>query len=243
MKPTLLSTDEYRAALTELLKVVAERHEYSITPFLDKASHDTLSYVHKVLAAGDRPEHFAGQVACLMNDKVEDHLMVAYIHLYKVLAGAHEDMRSVADLRGALDSGTSPLKGYDRRNPAHFTSVRNLWRFIRQTEWRFCTSNHVAGVTDDGRPALSYPIENPAIADFIINNPKQTTKVIKLTKRFIESPFQEIMEFAVHHPEQFDTIVEIMAEHPERLQGRDPRDINVILEASKEWTAVSDGLL
>lgn len=237
------SANDYRTALTSLLEEVADQYGYSLTTFLSKASHDTLAYIHKALTTEDRPEHFAGQVACLMNDKVEDHLMVAYIHLYKVLASAHQDMRSVADLRGALDSGTSPLKGYDRRNPAHFTSVRNLCRFIRQTEWQFCTSNHVTGVTDDGGPAISYPIGEPIIADFIINNPKQTTKVIKLAKRFIETTFHEIIEFAFHHPEQFDTITEIMAENPERLRGRDPRDINVILEASKDWTAISEGLL
>jgi hypothetical protein len=243
MTPALASADEYRAAIKDLLKEATDQYGYSLTAFLNKASLDTLTYIHDALAAGDKPEHMAGQVACLMNDKAEDHLMVAYIHLYKVLSRTHQDMRPVADLRGALDSGTNPAKGYDRHDPARVTSVRNLYRFIRQTEWRFCTSNHITGVTDNGGPARTYPIENPVIADFIISNPKQTTKVIKLAKRFIETTFQEIIEFSAHHPEQFDTITEIMAEHPERLHGRDPRDINVILEASRDWTAMSEGLL
>lgn len=240
---TTVPADEYRAELADMLKEAASKYGDDTSHYLSKASHENLAYIHEVLTAGDKPDYFGGQITCLMNDHAEEHIMEAYIDLYEVHDGTLDDMGPVAYLRGAIKSGTDQPEVYDRHDPQRKISVTNLYNFILKADASAYTYNTtVKNVTDNGLPAECSSIDSREIADFIINNPEQTDDLIHVADNYPRDIY-DIVDYAKFLPGQIKEIAEIVSKHPERLEGRNPEDIKVIIEASRDWTPVSEGVL
>lgn len=181
----------YREELKSLLHKTAVSFDDDHTKFLAKASDDILAYIHESLTAGDKPDYFAGQISCLMDDNTEDHVVEAWIHLYDMHHDAIDDMGEVEYIRGAIESGTQPLNTYDRTNPEHATIVKTLFQFIYETDTeQHATAVDVVGVKSNGLTASSYQITNPQLADYLSN-----------------------------HPEQVDSLIDIANDHPEWVQA------------------------
>jgi hypothetical protein len=213
-------------------------------PFISKASNHILSYIHENLLDDTKNEYFKGEVSGLLSDNTEEHVVEAYLHLYDFHNGRVDDMEAVSFLRGALDSGSRPPEGYDRNDRERAASVQNLFRFIHETDpLRYSMDFPVPGVTNNTHyAAVSTRVKDPIIADFIINNGDQTAALINIANDHPRA-LHEILEAAGNHPEQFEEISDLFINHPERVAGRDPSDISAILEASRNWTPVSEGTL
>lgn len=183
----------YRAELNEILGDKAQEFDDDYTKFFAKASDDILAYIHEAAHDESKPKYFLGQLSCLMNDNTEDHVVEAWIHLYDMHNETIDDMGEVDFIRGAIESGTQPLNGYDRTNPEHALRVRTFFQFLYETD----TEQHATavdlnnGITTNEIPAVSYQITNPQLADYLCS-----------------------------HPEQVESLITIGNEHPEWLQSR-----------------------
>jgi hypothetical protein len=153
-------------------------------------------------------------------------------------------MEPVNFLRGALDSGSERPEGYDRNDPARAETIKNLFRFIHETDTTIYAYNKpIPGVTTNTHfPALSTQIRSYAIADYIIKHGDQTDQIIDIANDHPKD-IGKILEAAENQPEQLEGIRDLIVNHPERLEGRDLSDLSTILEASKDWTAISEGVL
>jgi len=179
--PALTAAINHREEVRALLKDTAAQFMDDHTEFLDKASDETLAYIHETLTAGDKPDYFPCRLSCLMNDNTEDHIVEAYLHLHHVHDNTLDDMDPVDYLRGAIESGTSPLAGYDRHDADRAEAVSNLYRFLCATDSATFTDPHQTnGRTNNGLRAVSYRFKNPVLADYITNHPGQIDGIIAI---------------------------------------------------------------
>lgn len=234
---------DYRAGILGHLRESIMTYGDNPKPFISKASDHILSYVLESLDEG-KNDYFAGEVSSLLSDNTEEHVIEAYINLYDFHNGQLDDMESVAILRGAMESGSNPPESYDRNDKKRDESIKNMFRFILETDQSmYSRSFHVRGVTHNTYDnASSTRIKDPEVADFIIQNGKHTGLLIDIAN---ENPteFNSILKAALTSPKQLKEIRDLFVNHPERVEGRDPSDVREILEASKNWTPVSEGTL
>jgi hypothetical protein len=237
-------TVDYDAEIRELLRDTMMQYGDNPRPFISKASEHILSYIHENLLDDTKNEYFKGEVSSLLSDNTEEHVVEAYLHLYDFHNGRLDDMEAVSFLRGALDSGSNPPKGYDRNDPERAKSIQNMFRFIHETDpLKYAMDFSVKGVTSNTHyDAVSTRIKDPMIADFIIQNGDQTDTLITIANDHPREIYG-ILEAARNNPEQLEEIRDLFINHPERVAGRDPSDISAILEASRNWTPVSEGTL
>lgn len=235
---------EYRAEINGLLRETMMQFGDNPRPFIAKASDHILAYIHENLLDDTKNEYFKGEVSCLLSDNTEEHVVEAYLHLYDFHNGRMDDMEAVGILRGALDSGTNRPEGYDRNDPERAESIKNMFRFMQETDsLKHTISFNVPGVTNNTHfPAVSAQIKDPQLADFIIKNGDQTDDLIGIANDYPRE-FYSIFEAARNHPEQLEEIADLFINHPERVADRDPSDISAIVEASRNWTPVSEGTL
>lgn len=211
---TMQPNVNYYAAIDQMLAyTAAENGDYN-DPFLREAPESTLAYIYEALMAEGEPELFATEVSNLMNDRVEPHVMEAWIHLYDVHTGTLEDMKEVEYLRGAIESGTNPPEGYDRNDPDRATAVTNLYRFIYEADNEAFTDRTTYRIDKTAPQVTSYRLKNPHLADYIIEN-----------------------------PDRIDEVIRIAINHPEHLRNRDRSGIDMTMEESRNWTPVSVGVL
>lgn len=205
----------YPAELDKLLVRAATDFFYNVGPFLDHAPKSTLAYVHEALTAKGKPRALDAQVALLMDDRVEPHLMEAFIHLYEMHDTTGKDLTYVEYLRGAIESGSKQSQGYDRNDPERVTAVANLYRFIRDTAALSLSAREPLDTVDNhGNAILVYRLTNRDLADYIIDN-----------------------------PDRFDDVLELALDHPEQLRNRDRSGIEMLMEEKQNWTPVSEGVL
>jgi hypothetical protein len=151
-----------------------------------------------------------------MNERVEPHLMEAWIHLYDVHTGTKNDAEEIWYLRGAIDSG-SPHYGagtYDRHNESRAAAVGNLYRFLIETDDSGFIDPVMVPVLNSRTERLSQRIKNRDLADYIIEN-----------------------------PERIDDVIRIALDHPEQVRNRDRSGIDMVMDESRNWTPVSEGVL
>lgn len=207
----------YYAAIDQMLTVTAYDNGDYIDPFLRETPESILAYVYEALMAEGEPETFAAEVSNLMNERVEPHLMEAWIHLYNVHTGTKDDTEEVSYLRGAIDSG-SPYYGsgtYDRRNEDRATAVGNLYRFIIET--------------DDGGDFIE-PVIVPVLGA------RRTRQSDRIKNR-------ELADYIIENPERIDDVIRLAIDHPEQLRSRDRSGIDMVMNESRNWTPVSEGVL
>lgn len=234
-----------RTDIHELLRDAIMQYGDNPKKFINTASAPTIAYVRECLLDESKPDYFAGQVSCLLSDNTEEHVVEAYLHLYDFHDGRTDDMEGVAFLRGALNSGTNPPKGYDRNDEARAESIKNMFRFIHETDtFIYATDNNpIPGVTSNTHfPALSTGIEDRKIADYIIKHGDQIDQIIDIANDHPKE-IEQILQAADNQPEHLEAIRDLIINHPERLEGRDFSDLSTVLEASKDWTAISEGIL
>lgn len=206
----------YYAAIEQMLYGTAYKNGDYIDPFLRKAPDPTIAYVYEALMAEGEPDDFAAEVSNLMNERIEPHLMEAWIHLYDVHTGTKNDAEEVPYLRGAIDSGSLYYGSgtYDRRNERRATAVGNLYRFLNETDGGGFIDPVMVPEPNSRLERLSLRLKNRELADYIIEN-----------------------------PERIDDVIRVAIDHPEQLRDRDASGINMVMEESRNWTPVSEGVL
>jgi hypothetical protein len=207
----------YYAAIDQMLSYTATENGDYNDPFLRDAPESTLAYIYEALMAEGEPEMFAAEVSNLMNDRIEPHVMEAWIHLYDVHTGTMDDTREVEYLRGAIDSGSPYYAAgtYDRRNERRTAAVANLYRFMSETN------------NDDDFIECFMVRPDPH---------RQAKESRRLSNRYLA-------DYIIENPERIDEIIRIAIDHPEQLRDRDSSGIDMVMEESRNWTPVSEGVL
>lgn len=235
---------DYRAEINGLLRETVMQYGDSPQKSIGEASEHILAYIHENLLDESKPDYFKGEVSCLLTDHTEEYVMEAFLHLYDFYDGKLDDMEGVAFLRGALDSGSNAPKGYDRNDPARAESIKNLFRFIHETDTLVYTKDTlVAGVTNNTHfPANSTRIEDDHIADYIIDNGSQIDQIIAIANEH-PGDIDDILKVARSHPEKLEAIKNLYVNHPERVEDRSTSDVSAILEELISRTPVNEGSL
>lgn len=236
-------TVDYRADILTHLRESIMTYGDNPKPFIAKASDHILAYVLESLDEG-KNDYFAGEISSLLSDNTEEEVIEAYINLYDFHNGQLDDMEAVPLLRGAMRSGTNPPEKYDRTDTKRNEGIKNMFRFLLETDQSiYAKSVHVRGVkfnTYDS--AFATRVNDPKVADFIIENGDKTGLLIDIANEHPKE-FTAILDAASTSPKQLKEIRDLFVNHPERVEGRDPSDVREILEASKNWTPVSEGTL
>jgi hypothetical protein len=200
-------TVNYRAGIEKMLYSKALEFGDDHTKFYSKASEDMLSYIYECLVADEDPDStLRGQLSCLMNDNAEEHVIEAWLDLRDMHDEEYsmDDMGEVDYIRGAIESGTSPLNTYDRHNPEHAKTVRVLYEFLYKSDAEeHGTRVDVSGVTSNGIPASSHQITNPALADYLVNHPDQIDSLIDVGNDHPEWLHENVFNSSTEMPNIF----------------------------------------
>lgn len=234
----------HRQEITDILRETAIEMEDDHTQFMSTASDYILGYIHESLLDETKPDYFKGEVSCLMSDNTEERVVEAYIHLHEFHDGKLDDMDGVSLLRGAMDSGSNPIEKYDRNDPKMAEAVKSMFRFIHETDPAvYAQDKEIKGVTNNNLlPATSTRIYDKKIADHITKHPEHIDWIIDVANDH-PTDLNEILEAADRHPDRAKEVADLFINYPERVAGRSDGDLTAVLNESKSWSPVSEGIL